>query len=126
MRSFTQFLTESAGVLPVKEDRFNKQLRLRRGYKQIVRMDASKLWDAYAQDNPTFTHLSQAKLDNIRALFDAGTAFDSMPLVTYFKGRVSISDGRHRTFFAAQRHLAIDVGVDVERGSTLPLQLRAK
>lgn len=124
MQSFYQFITEAA-VFPVKEDRFNKQLRTRRGFKVIMRLDAAKLWARYAQDNPTFTRLTPAKLDHIRELFDSGVVFDAYPLVTFFDGRVSIGDGRHRVFVAAEHHMSIEVGIDSERGATFPVELRS-
>lgn len=117
MKTFNEFITESTsgGVFPAQESQYWAQLRRKRKtYTRIIRVDAEKLYAEYVRSQGSFaTNLRDVKLDHIRDVIDRGEKIDSYPSVAIMpNGRIDVADGRHRIKVAAERHMAIDIGIE--------------
>jgi hypothetical protein len=105
---FLRFLTETHQ--PVVETPDERELRLRRGYRKIVRVDAAAFQKRYAQDQKQALAWHPARIAAV-----AGYAtYNGYPMVSFGNGRLDVIDGRHRLASAASRQATIDVAVRPE------------
>lgn len=112
---FRAFLSESHQ--PVVETPSEKALRLRRGYRKIVRVDAAKFRDRYVDDQKQALNWHPGRLS---AALSYDT-FQGYPCVTFGAGKVDVIDGRHRLAAAASRQQTIDVAT--QPTVTLPVDV---
>lgn len=105
---FSRFLTES--LQPVAETPDERELRLRRGYRKIVRIDAAAFEKLYVAAHRQALAWHPARIKNTLSY----ATYNGYPLVTFGDGRVDVIDGRHRLAAAASRHQTIDVAVRPE------------
>lgn len=105
MQTFGQFIQEMA-EFPVKETPHQKQIRLSRGYKKIVRIDAAKFKDRFEQEQGQKLDWNPGRADRLKDL----EAVDAYPQVFMdWAGRVDVLDGRHRIANAAAKKMSIKV-----------------
>lgn len=115
---FRAFLKESHQ--PTVETRDERESRLRRGFRKIVRIDAAAFRDRFVQDEKTSLDCYPARL----AAALSYASFTGYPQVVYDGNRVGVVDGRHRIAAAASRNQTIDVAV--RPGTQLPSDILAK
>lgn len=95
----------------VEEDRSWKSLRIRRGYKDVVTVDANKLKNRFEQDNNEDLVWRPLRFDLLKDI----ETFDRYPEVDITSsGKIDFNDGRHR------------VAVAASRGETIPVAVRNK
>lgn len=94
----------------IKEDDFERRLRVRQGYTDIVSIDSVKFKERYERDHKQSLAWSQHRSEKLQN----ASVIDSYPKVGYSSetGRVGVLDGRHRIAEAARRVQRIDVAVD--------------
>ena len=98
----------SSFLFKVEEDPSYKQLRINRGYKEIVVVDAKKLKERFEKDHKTPLVWRQLRFDLLKDL----DKFDKHPeLDVLTSGKIDFNDGRHRVAVAASKGETIEVAV---------------
>jgi hypothetical protein len=90
----------------VEESDFERQRRLRAGYKDVVEVDAEKLKKAFERDQREDLVWSD---DRLRSARERGVV-DSYPRIFIGKG-IDFEDGRHRVAAAAEKGEVVKVAV---------------
>jgi hypothetical protein len=98
----------SKEAIRIVEEPYNKQLRIKRGFTQIVTIDAKKFQDLYEKTHEEKLAWNQ---DRAKKLKDLKT-YDSYPLATNSDRGVDVGDGRHRIAEAARRGALVEVATD--------------
>jgi len=95
-------------LFKVEEDPSYKRLRINRGYKEIVVVDAKKLKERFEKDHKTPLVWRQLRFDLLKDL----DKFDKHPeLDVLTSGKIDFNDGRHRVAVAASKGETIEVAV---------------
>jgi len=95
-------------LFKVEEDPSYKRLRINRGYKELVVVDAKKLKERFEKDHKTPLVWRQIRFDLLKDLNE----FDKHPEVDVLSsGKIDFNDGRHRVAVAASKGETIEVAV---------------
>ncbi len=107
MQTFGQFIREMT-EFPVKETPHQKKIRLSRGYKKIVRIDAAKFKARFEAEQGQKLDWNAGRSDRLKDL----ESVDAYPQVFMdWAGRVDVLDGRHRIANAAAKGMSIKVSM---------------
>jgi hypothetical protein len=108
-------------VWPVLESPSEMEQRLRRGYTEIVRIDAKQFAAEYERSQGTQLAHIPRRTERLRDVAE----LDAYPQVTATTREgltiVDVVDGRHRLGLAAERNLLIDVAMTPESRAVFPL-----
>jgi hypothetical protein len=92
----------------INENLSYKWIRINRGYKDIVQVDAKALKERFEKDNNTPLAWKQLRFDLLKNFEE----FDQYPEVDVLSsGKIDFNDGRHRVAVAAARGETIEIAV---------------
>lgn len=111
MMTFGHFLREMP-EFPVDESPHEKAIRLSRGYKKIVRIDAAKFKARFEQEQGQKLDWNPSRADRLKDL----ASVNAYPQVFVdWAGRVDVLDGRHRIANAAAKGMSIKVAMPMNK-----------
>jgi len=93
-------------TIPIHEDESNKRLRVNRGYKTLVKVDARKFKEEFEKEQQEPLAWSGERKESMSKLQE----FDAYPQVDY-NYKLDVNDGRHRLNKAAEEDSDIVVSV---------------
>lgn len=92
----------------INENPSYKRIRINRGYKDVVQVDAKALKERFEKDNNTPLAWKQLRFDLLKNFEE----FDQYPEVDVLSsGKIDFNDGRHRVAVAAARGETIEIAV---------------
>jgi hypothetical protein len=92
----------------INENPSYKRIRINRGYKDVVQVDAKTLKERFEKDNNTPLAWKQLRFDLLKNCEE----FDQYPEVDILSsGKIDFNDGRHRVAVAAARGETIEIAV---------------
>ena len=92
--------------LPIKENEMNKELRMNRGYNQLVQINAKRFKEEFEKEQEEKLAWSRDRRESLKKV----EVFDAHPQVD-FNYKLDVNDGRHRINRAAEQGDDIVVAV---------------